>query len=277
MRFPALVLGSLVGLAVLAPAASAEDAPVISILAMSYGPARTEVLTGDTVSWRNHSVQPHTVSASDGSWTSERLPAHASYSRRFDTAGTVDYLCKIHPGMRAQVEVRSLLLTAPRDAAAPGKPYQLTGRAALPAGSTVTIEPDGGGSVATATVDAAGGFRATVTPTATTGYRAVAGGHVSPAVQVLVLDRSVEASGKRRRGRIVIGTRVLPASPGATVVLQLHLRERFGWWPVRRMRLDDASRARFTLRRGRPVRARVVLVGSDGATPLALSAPLRIR
>ena len=41
--------------------------------------------------------------------------------------------------------------------------------------------------------------------------------------------------------------------------------------------LDDASRARFTLRRGRPVRARVVLVGSDGATPLALSAPLRIR
>src|SRR5688572_33187550 len=131
MRIHALVLGSVMGLAVLAPAASAEDAPVVSILAMSYGSARTEVLTGDTVSWRNHSVQPHTVSASDGSWTSERLLAHASFSRRFESAGTVDYLCKIHPGMRAQVEVRSLLLSAPRDAAAPGKPHQLTGRAAL--------------------------------------------------------------------------------------------------------------------------------------------------
>ena len=277
MRIPTLVLGSAIGLAVLAPAASAEDAPVVSILTMSYGSAQTEVLTGDTVSWRNDSVQPHTVSASDGSWTSERLVAHSSFSRRFETAGTVDYYCQIHPGMRAQVDVRSLLLTAPRDAAARGKPYQLSGRAALPAGSMVSIEADGGGPVATATVDAAGGFRATVTPRATTSYRAVAGDHASPAVQVLVLDRRVEASGHRRRGRMVVGTRVLPASAGATVVLQLHLRERFGWWPVQRMRLDDASRARFTLRRGRPARARVVLVGSDGATPLALSAPFRVR
>jgi plastocyanin len=279
MRFPALVLGAVVGLAVFAGPAAAvpHDGPMVPILTMSYGSAQTEVLAGDTVTWRNDSIQPHTVSALDGSWTSARLGHHASFSRRFDAAGTVAYFCQLHVGMRAQVEVRSLLLTAPRDAAAPGKPFQLTGRAALPAGSTVSIEADGGGPVATATVDAAGAFRATVTPKATTGYRAVAGGHVSPAVQVLVLDRRVEASGKRRRGRIVVGTRVVPAAAGATVVLQLHLRERFGWWPVRRMRLDDASRARFTLRRGRPVRARVVLVGSDGATPLALSAPLKIR
>ena len=277
MRFPVLVLGSLAGLAALAPVASAADAPMVSILTMAYGSARTEVLTGDTVSWRNDSIRPHTVSASDGSWTSERLLMHASFSHRFDTDGTVDYYCQIHPGMRAQVDARRLLLAAPRDAAVPGKPFQLTGRAALPAGSTVSIEADGGASVATATVDAAGAFRATVTPQASTSYRAVAGNHASAAVQVLALDRRVEASGKRRRDRIVVGTRVLPASAGATVVLQLHLRERFGWWPVQRTRLDDASRARFTLRRGRPVRARVVLVGSDGATPLALSAPLKIR
>jgi plastocyanin len=276
MRLPVLAATAFVALA--APVAStAENAPVVSILALSYGSARTEVLTGDTVSWRNHSVQPHTVSASDGSWTSERLGHHASFSRRFESAGTVDYYCRLHPGMRAQVAVHSLLLTPPRDAAAPGKPFQLTGRAALPAGSTVSIEADAGGSVATATVDAAGGFRATVTPRSTSSYRAVAGDHASPAVQVLVLDRRVEASGHRRRGRIAVGTRVLPASAGATVVLQLHLRERFGWWPVQRTRLDDASRARFTLRRARPVRARVVLVGSDGATPLALSAPFRVR
>jgi hypothetical protein len=94
---------------------------------------------------------------------------------------------------------------------------------------------------------------------------------------VVVLDRRVEASARRRRGRVVVGTRVLPASPGATVVLQLRLRERFGWWPVRRARLDDASRARFELRHPRRVRARVVLVAFDGATPLATSPALRLR
>jgi len=279
MRFPVLVLGPLIGLAALAGpvAAAPHDAPTVSILATSYGSARTEILTGDTVSWRNDSGQPHTVTALDGSWTSERLGPQASFSHRFDAAGTFEYYCQVHPGMRAQVDVRTLMLDAPRDAAAPGKPFRLTGRAALPAGSTVSIVADGGGTVATATVDGAGTFRAAVTPQTTTAYRAVAGEQTSSAVQLLVLDRRVVASGHRRRGRVVVRTRVLPASAGATVVLQLYLRERFGWWPVRQTRLDAASRARFSLRRSRPVRARVVLVASDGATPLALSEPFRVR
>jgi plastocyanin len=278
MRLPMLVLASFAGLAAAGPAAAAaDDGPVVPILTMAYGSAETEVLAGDTISWRNDSVQPHTVTAADGSWASQRLGPRATFSRRFDADGTVAYYCQIHPGMRAKVDVRHLLLAAPRDAAAPGKPFELTGRGALPAGSTVSIEADGGGTAATASVDAAGAFRATVRPQATTSYRAVAGGHASSPVQVLVLDRRVDATARRRGRRVVVDTRVLPASAGATVVLQLHLRERFGWWPVRRTRLDDASRARFTLSRKRPVRARVVLVASDGATPLALSPTLRIR
>ena len=276
MRVPVLVAASLVGLAAL-PSAASADGPVVSIYTQSYGTAHTEVLAGDTVSWRNDSVRLHTVSAADGSWASDRLAPRASFSRLFDAEGTVDYFCQVHPGMRAQVDVRRLLLTAPRDAAAPGKPFELTGRAALPAGSTVSIEADGGGAVATATVDAAGAFRATVTPAETTSYHAVSGEHSSSSVQVLVLDRSVQASARRRGGRVTVGTRVLPAAPRATVVLQLYLRERFGWWPVKRMRLDDASRASFRLRPARPVRARVVLVASDGATPLATSPTLRLR
>src|SRR5688500_5469984 len=123
MRFPVLVLGSFLGLAALAAAASAavDDRPgaVVSILTMAYRPARTEVRAGDTVAWRDDSVRRHTVTASAGSWASERLGPHASFSHRFDGNGAVDYYCQVHPGMRAQVEVRRLLLTAPRDAAAP--------------------------------------------------------------------------------------------------------------------------------------------------------------
>jgi hypothetical protein len=68
-----------------------------------------------------------------------------------------------------------------------------------------------------------------------------------------------------------VSTRVAPAARGQTVVLQLHLPERFGWWPVRRARLDRASRARFVVHTRRRARARVVLTRTDGATPLARS------
>jgi hypothetical protein len=73
-----------------------------------------------------------------------------------------------------------------------------------------------------------------------------------------------------------VRVRVTPAGHGGNVVLQLRLRERFGWWPTKHAQLDRLGRARFSLRTPRRVRARVVLTLADGATPLAVSAPLRL-
>jgi len=70
---------------------------------------------------------------------------------------------------------------------------------------------------------------------------------------------------------------VLPASHGATVVLQMHLKERFGWWPVRTAKLDAHSRARFAVKLRHSVRARVVLTAGDGVTPLVHSSVLRLK
>jgi hypothetical protein len=64
---------------------------------------------------------------------------------------------------------------------------------------------------------------------------------------------------------------VTPAAPGSTVVLQLRLRERFGWWPTRTLRLDSKSHARFVIHRRSSAPARVVLTLPDGATVLATS------
>jgi hypothetical protein len=55
------------------------------------------------------------------------------------------------------------------------------------------------------------------------------------------------------------------------VVLQLHLRERFGWWPVARHRLGPHSTTTLRIRRGVRAPARVLLTLPDGATPLAAS------
>jgi plastocyanin len=272
---PAFVSGLV---AIGAPAAAADTkGPHVPIFTAAYGTPKVDVLAGDTVTWRNDSFQPHTVSALDASFASARLTNGGSYSHRFAAPGVVGYFCAVHPYMRAEVDVHRLVLDAPRDAAAAGRPYALKGRAALPAGTAVSIQAADGTPAATATVGAGGAFQATVTPRATTGYRAVAGTDASPLVQVLVLDRKVTASARSRRGRAAVRTRVVPGSRGATVVLQLHLRERFGWWPVQRAKLDKRSRARFSVRVKHKVRARVVLVGADGATPLARSAVLRLR
>jgi plastocyanin len=280
MRLAVLLLTFVSGLAVLgAPVASADapKGPSVSILAAAYGTAKVDVLAGDTVTWRNDSVRAHTVAAADGSFASARLAASGTFMHEFAAPGVVGYYCQIHPFMRAEVDVHRLLLDAPRDASAPGQALAITGRAALPAGTPVSITAADGSVAASATV-AGGRFSATVRPSATTSYTAVAGADASPPVQVLVLDRKVKASAARaRHGRAVVRTRVLPASPGATVVLQLHLKAHFGWWPVQHVRLDRLSRARFSVRVSHKVRARVVLVARDGATPLARSAVVKLR
>jgi plastocyanin len=281
MRFSVLAVFVAVLTAVGTSAASADvkapAGPSVSILAAAYGSAKVDVLAGDTVTWRNDSVRAHTVSASDGSWASERLATSGVFSHRFTTAGVSAYYCQVHPFMRAEVDVHRLLLDAPRDAAAPNQPLVLTGRAALAAGTTVSIEAADGSAGASATVDAAGAFHATVTPRTTTSFRAVSGSEASPPVQVLVIDRQVKATARVHGRRAVVNTRVLPASRGATVVLQLRLKERFGWWPVRTAKLDRKSRARFPVKLRHAVRARVVLTAGDGVTPLVRSSVLRLK
>jgi plastocyanin len=251
----------------------------ISIGFAAYSPKRIDVLAGDTVHWSNDSVRVHTVNADDGAWASARLSGSGTFSRRFDTPGTTTYYCSLHSFMRGEVDVHRLLLTAPSEPGAPGRPYTLRGRAALPAGQSVTFEADSGAGfqpAGTATVGADGTFTADVKPTSTASYRAVAGGEASQTVQLLVLDRKLTASATERGRRVAVSASVAPGSPGAPVVLQLRLPQRFGWWPVARAKLDQHSRARFALKLAHRYPARVLLTLSDGATALATSRTLHV-
>jgi len=246
----------------------------------SYDPARIDVLAGDTVTWSNDSVRKHTVTADDGAWSSAELVAGARFARRFDVAGAVPYYCRLHAGMRGEVDVAQLLLDPLPGPGAPDRPYVVAGRAALPPGAAVTIEADAGAGfhpLGAATVADDHSFRATIVPPTTVTLRATAADAASPPAQLLVLDRTLVARAHARaHGAVVVTTHVVPASPGALVVLELRLRERFGWWPAQRRRLDARSRARFTLRPGHRVHARVLLTLPDGATALAVSGRLAI-
>ena len=253
-------------------------AAAVSIAFAAFGPAQTAILTGDTVTWTNDAARQHAVDGVNASFDSPPLTLGDSFSHRFDTPGVFQYYCRLHPFMRGEIDVFPALLFAPPVAASPGRPFTLTGRASLPAGTPITLEADDGTGfkpVARATVGPDGTFTASVMPSATATYRVA--GDSSNAVQLQVLDRHVAAAAARHGRRIAISASVAPAAPGATAVLQLHLKNRFGWWPVATAKLDKASHVRFVMHRRRAAVARVVLTLPDGATALAYSPTLRVK
>ena len=239
----------------------------------AFGPPQATVLAGDTVTWTNQAVRKHTVDGLGETFDSPELFNGDTFSHEFDAPGAIAYYCRIHPFMRGEVDVFRVLLDAPATPASTGRPYTLRGRAALPAGSTFPILAEDGSTAATATVGADGEFSVSVTPNATATYHAPEGN----TIRLDVLDRKVSAAAARHGKSIAISASVAPAAPGATVVLQLKLKERFGWWPVAKAKLDAQSHVRFTLRRRRGAIARVVLTLPDGATALAAGPTLRVR
>ncbi len=297
MRRLAAGVALLLAAAIAAPAASQEHgmgehgsgggagamAPAVTNSAQigfaAVRPPRLDIVAGETVTWTNESARVHTVTADDDSFDSGRLPASQTFTHRFATAGEAPYHCTLHPLIQGLVDVHELLLDTPGQAGAPRRPYPLSGRAALPAATDVSIEADAGAGfapVASAKVGDDGRFAARVIATATASYRAVAGGVASPPVRLLVLDRRVALTVHRARGHVELRAQVTPASRGGLLVLQLFLPERFGWWPVQHARLGRDSSARFTVHAMRRLRARVRYTLPDGATALATSRTVHV-
>jgi plastocyanin len=88
------------------PAEPGPDADVeaVSIFDLGYDPATLTVATGQTVTWTNDGIEPHTVTFDDGT-DSGTLNAGDSYDRTFDAAGEFSYICTIHPAMTGVVNV----------------------------------------------------------------------------------------------------------------------------------------------------------------------------
>lgn len=290
MRRALATLAPLVALALMpvAPGAqthehdgAADIGAHVSIRFGSIEPTRVDVVAGEATHWTNDSVRKHTVTDDGGAFDSGTLAVGSSYQHVFESAGEFSYHCTLHPYIRGRVAVHRVLIDPPAGAAAAGRPFPLRGRSSLPAGTELTIESDEGGgwhAVGATTVAPGGEFAGQVVPQGSASYRVAAADAVSPPVTVLVLNRTVTATARGLRGgRSRVSATVTPPAPGATVVLQMYLKERFGWWPVARRRLDRRSRATFVVGHRRAVSARVVLTLPDAATPLSRSQVLRLR
>jgi plastocyanin len=94
------------------PAAKAPVAggvAAVSIKDVKFDPDTITVKKGQTVKWTNNDGFAHTVTKTAGpgaKFDSGDVGGGKTYEQKFDTAGTIDYVCTIHPGQKGKIVVQ---------------------------------------------------------------------------------------------------------------------------------------------------------------------------
>jgi len=83
----------------------AVDTITVRIDGMRFVPDNITVKPGTTVTWLHASQMPHTVSGNADGLRSSTLYNGQQFSHTFDTAGSFNYFCELHPSMTGSVFV----------------------------------------------------------------------------------------------------------------------------------------------------------------------------
>jgi len=90
-----------------ASAAQTQGAVVqVKIDNFSFSPQELNVAVGTKVTWINRDDIPHTVTSTEDKFKSKALDTDDQFTFTFDTPGTYEYYCSIHPKMTAKVIVK---------------------------------------------------------------------------------------------------------------------------------------------------------------------------
>ncbi len=76
------------------------------ITGLAYVPSRIEIEAGSTVQWKNNDPLVHTVTATDGSFSSPQFGLDGTWRHTFTKPGTYNIYCVLHPNMKATVVVK---------------------------------------------------------------------------------------------------------------------------------------------------------------------------
>ena len=77
----------------------------IHIKNFMFHPMSATIHAGDRVTFVNDDDEAHTATATDHSFDSEGLDAHAQFQHVFTKPGTISYFCELHPYMKATLVV----------------------------------------------------------------------------------------------------------------------------------------------------------------------------
>lgn len=95
--------------------AAPPQSHTVDMASFGYDPDSLAVAAGDTVTWTNHDIVPHTVTAGDGQWDSGAIAAGSTWTLVVTEGMGAGYSCVYHPGMRGA------LLIDGGETPAPGK------------------------------------------------------------------------------------------------------------------------------------------------------------
>ncbi|HEV2281939.1 MAG TPA: cupredoxin family copper-binding protein [bacterium] len=105
LSLPAAAVG-VPGTPALATAATAAVRPIqIRVKNFAFDPPAITVKAGQTLSWTNDDVVPHTATADGKTWDSGQMAPGRSYTVTVTKPGTYGYTCSNHPFMHAKVIV----------------------------------------------------------------------------------------------------------------------------------------------------------------------------
>ncbi|SFV25785.1 cupredoxin domain-containing protein [Hyphomicrobium facile] len=87
-----------------ATSALAGEVVQVKISDLAFLPADITVKVGDTVEWLNGDFIDHTATAKNGDWD-VMVIAEKSARLQLTHAGTIDYFCRVHPGMTGTIHI----------------------------------------------------------------------------------------------------------------------------------------------------------------------------
>ena len=98
-----IVIALLLGLV---KASGGETSKTIAIDGTSFRPRDITVSVNDAVEWVNKDPFPHNVTSKAGAFQSGNLQPDEKWQFRATSRGTFEYVCTLHPGMKAVLRVR---------------------------------------------------------------------------------------------------------------------------------------------------------------------------
>ena len=106
------IILALIFIVPLLPSASSQSNNEISIVSgaseldnNALDPNPVTINQGKTVIWTNKDFGIHTVTEDQGLFSSKDLRPDQTFEYTFDSAGTFDYHCKLHPTMTGKIIV----------------------------------------------------------------------------------------------------------------------------------------------------------------------------
>jgi len=87
---------------------SATDAVKVGMKDIEYVPKEVKVKKGGTITWTNSDTVTHTVTKTGGpgpDFDSGNMEVDATFEQKFTVAGTIDYVCTIHPSQTGKITV----------------------------------------------------------------------------------------------------------------------------------------------------------------------------